>query len=77
MSAGNSSCRASEAQEQVLSTQPGMVIRHIDLFCVQVSVKTSILVLTSLRQEIEPLLNKLSDTLVMKESGDSKYIALL
>lgn len=70
MAACNSSSRVSDVQEQVLSTRPDTVIRYINLFRVQVSVKTFILVLTSLRQEIEPLLNKLSDMLVVKDSGE-------
>ena len=76
MTACNSSSGVSDVQEQVLSTRPDTVIRHIDLFRVQVSVKTFILVQTSLRQDIEPLLNKISDMLVVKNSGELRYIAL-
>lgn len=76
MTACNSSSRVSDVQEQVLSTRPDTVIRHTNLFCVQVSVKTFILVLTSLRQEIEPLLNKLYDMLVVKDSGELDIIVL-
>lgn len=70
MTACNSSSRVSGVQEQVLSTRPDTVTRHTNLFCVQVSVKTFILVLTSLRQEIEPLRNKLYDMLVVKDGGE-------